>query len=235
MSNTNRQIHTLTTTMGQSKIHVMKERINQINPQCQVTMIFDFISFHNIDTIIRTILKQTKQLSGVIDAIDNCYEKVAIIHTCVEYHIPIVSVGGSAGFYNPNQIISHHDIVNVMGDKLLKATRKILRNTYHYPMGQSYQDRKKCDRTKKWNIYCIYSTEESPTSMKNDESDESSLFSNQGLTVSSSFRTCDSGMGTACFVTGTMGFMASQIMIEGIAMNHLLIPRKPKGKTTKPT
>ena len=44
ISNTNRQLHTLTSTIGKSKIHEMKARLLNINPQCNVTTVFDFVS-----------------------------------------------------------------------------------------------------------------------------------------------------------------------------------------------
>jgi len=54
ISNTNRQLHTLTSTVGSSKIDVMKERFLDINPQCNITTVYDFVSkvqsiltFHN--------------------------------------------------------------------------------------------------------------------------------------------------------------------------------------------
>ena len=37
-SNINRQIHALTTTVGQAKIEAMRERIAQINPACRVAL-----------------------------------------------------------------------------------------------------------------------------------------------------------------------------------------------------
>jgi tRNA threonylcarbamoyladenosine dehydratase len=44
ISNTNRQLHAMTTTVGNLKIDVTKERISHINPSCNVTTIFDFVS-----------------------------------------------------------------------------------------------------------------------------------------------------------------------------------------------
>ena len=48
VSNINRQIHALAgplvNTVGQSKVTVMAERVQQINPDCQVHLVDDFIS-----------------------------------------------------------------------------------------------------------------------------------------------------------------------------------------------
>jgi tRNA A37 threonylcarbamoyladenosine dehydratase len=42
-SNINRQLHALTDTLGQSKVGALADRIAQINPECKVTQIEDFI------------------------------------------------------------------------------------------------------------------------------------------------------------------------------------------------
>lgn len=237
ISNINRQIHTTTDTIGKFKIDIMKQRIYSINPSCTVTTIYDFISSNNVDTIFQTLLQQLEQqqnrndydntssslplITGVIDAIDNNYDKAAIINKCVQYDIPIVTIGGSAGYTDPTKILSNHDMVDVNDDKLLRSTRKILRKQYHYPAGQTFMDRKKHDTTNKWNIYCIYSTE---INTNNDNIISSSKEDGNNYRTSSSFRTCDSGLGTACYVTGTMGLIASHIMVEGIALNKLIPP-----------
>ena len=44
ISNTNRQLHALSSTVGKLKIQEMQQRLIDINPQCNVTTIFDFVS-----------------------------------------------------------------------------------------------------------------------------------------------------------------------------------------------
>jgi tRNA A37 threonylcarbamoyladenosine dehydratase len=48
VTNTNRQIHALAQTVGQSKVEVMAKRIRDINPECQVNEIEDFITLDNL-------------------------------------------------------------------------------------------------------------------------------------------------------------------------------------------
>lgn len=45
ISNTNRQLHTLSSTVGKFKIQEMEKRLLDINPECNVTLIYDFVSF----------------------------------------------------------------------------------------------------------------------------------------------------------------------------------------------
>ena len=65
ITNTNRQIHALKNTIGESKVDVMAERILAINPDCQVNIIEDFVTQDNL----RSLLEQPYDY--VIDAIDS--------------------------------------------------------------------------------------------------------------------------------------------------------------------
>jgi tRNA A37 threonylcarbamoyladenosine dehydratase len=44
ISNTNRQLHAMSSTVGKMKIGEMKRRLVDINPQCNVTLVHDFVS-----------------------------------------------------------------------------------------------------------------------------------------------------------------------------------------------
>lgn len=49
ISNTNRQLHAMSSTVGKMKIEEMKRRLVDINPACNVTLIHDFVSaFHDM-------------------------------------------------------------------------------------------------------------------------------------------------------------------------------------------
>ncbi|HEA26535.1 MAG TPA: hypothetical protein ENH92_05370, partial [Ectothiorhodospiraceae bacterium] len=63
-SNMNRQLHTLHSTIGQSKVAVLAERVADINAECQVNSIEDLIT---LDTLEKYI---TSEFDVVIDAID---------------------------------------------------------------------------------------------------------------------------------------------------------------------
>ena len=51
-SNVNRQIHALSTTLGQAKVRAMAERIALINPECRVDCIEEFVDPANWPTIV---------------------------------------------------------------------------------------------------------------------------------------------------------------------------------------
>jgi tRNA A37 threonylcarbamoyladenosine dehydratase len=73
---------------------------------------------------------------------------------------------------------------------------------------------KKKKRVRNWKIPAVFSTE---VQQKVD---------NAEAQMSSSFRTCDGSLGTAVFVTGTFGFVAATKVIEMIAMDKLIVPKK---------
>lgn len=89
LSNINRQLYALHSTVGKPKVEVAKERILDINPCCKVTAIEKFylpenaeeFSFENIDYII--------------DAIDNVSAKLDIIKRAKAAQIPVISCMGT--------------------------------------------------------------------------------------------------------------------------------------------
>ena len=87
-----------TDTLAQSKVEVMASRIRQINPDCQVTAIDDFIT----ETTLEKYLQQDYQY--VIDAIDSIRFKAAMIYYCRRNKIPIISTGGAGGLIDPTKI-----------------------------------------------------------------------------------------------------------------------------------
>jgi tRNA A37 threonylcarbamoyladenosine dehydratase len=56
ITNINRQIHALTHTIGQSKVDVMRDRIIQINPECIVNTIEDFVTLENVRETLTIML-----------------------------------------------------------------------------------------------------------------------------------------------------------------------------------
>jgi len=209
ISNTNRQLHALTSTVGQMKIDEMKRRLLDINPGCNVTLIHDFVTVDTADELITSL----PGLTACIDAIDGMIEKTALILACVNHSIPIVTCGGAAGRMDPTQIVID-DLTKVSEDRLLFHCRKRLRQNHGFPKVPLPGQGKKA-RVRKWRINSVYSTEVQQK-MDNTKAD----------TATSSFRACDGFLGTGVFVTGCYGFVAATKIIEMIAMDSLIVPKK---------
>jgi tRNA threonylcarbamoyladenosine dehydratase len=263
ISNINRQLHALSSTIGSMKIDVLYQRLQQINPHCNVHRIYDFVSTDNIYDIFDSInanwgvpvpihsddyrydIGNTNgndntsmiqhRVTAVLDCMDGAREKAALLAYCNHRAIPICTVGSTAGRTNPAQV-TFGDITQVhtsaMGhswDRLLTTVRKELRQQYHFIPGRPFGR-----KSKPWFIPCVYSEEEVtvpaqqatiPPSLRYGDTKVSSN-SNTATRTSSSFRQCDNGvLGTASFVTGTFGFVAASIIVQGIAQNHLHPPR----------
>jgi tRNA threonylcarbamoyladenosine dehydratase len=209
ISNTNRQLHALSSTVGVLKIDEMKRRLLDINPDCNITLIHDFVSTENVHDIVGGL-----HLTALIDAMDGSEDKAALLAACTDLSIPVVSCGGSAGRRDPTQIRCD-DITRITGDRLLRTCRKMLRRDHGFTEGIPFRLQRKVGsrKVKKWRIECVYSAEEQKQLPRGGE-DVSSL------------RRCDGALGTACFVTGTYGFVAAGRIVDMIAEDSLQPPRR---------
>jgi tRNA A37 threonylcarbamoyladenosine dehydratase len=192
------------------KIDEMRRRLLQINPECSVTNVHEFVSQDNVHELLDSLLPD---LDVVLDAIDTRKAKTALLAACVEKKIPIVTVGGAAGKKDPTKI-QFEDLARVNGDGLLRSCRSNLRKFNGFSQGAKWADRQGKNRPKKWRIPAVYSTEIIKELPKNADNTVGAL------------RTCDGALGTACFVTGTFGFVAAGQVVDMIAQGKLLKPRK---------
>jgi len=120
LTNINRQIHALHSTVGEAKVEVMKRRISEINPEAKVEAIKEFFSAANADFFL------SQPLDYVVDAIDSVASKVTLAKECIRRQIPLISSMGAG-----NRISAENykvtDISKTSGDPLAKVMRKLLR------------------------------------------------------------------------------------------------------------
>ena len=95
LSNINRQIIALHSTVGKSKTEVMKERIYDINPKIQVNIFNTFYTKENQDTF------DFAKYDYVIDAIDTVSGKIALVECCNAAGTPIISSMGTGNKVDP--------------------------------------------------------------------------------------------------------------------------------------
>lgn len=124
-SNINRQLPALESTLGQSKIAVMADRIREINPECSIQPVDDFLSLENIEEWI------TGDYAWVVDCIDSSRIKAALISHCRRYKIKIITAGGAGGKRDPGQI-RVSDLSRTEHDPLLSKTRRLLRQNHQF-------------------------------------------------------------------------------------------------------
>ncbi|MBE6716352.1 MAG: tRNA threonylcarbamoyladenosine dehydratase [Ruminococcaceae bacterium] len=89
LSNINRQLYALHSTVGKYKTEVAGERISDINPLCKINIITDFVTKENIDLFFK------EKYDFCIDAIDDTNAKTAIAVKCDEMNIPLIASMGT--------------------------------------------------------------------------------------------------------------------------------------------
>ena len=119
VTNINRQIIALPSTVGLVKAEVARDRMLSINPNAHVTAINAFVETDNISQILEPV-------DYVIDAIDTVASKVAIIERCNELGIPIISSMGAGNKLHPERFMLA-DIYETKVCPLAKVMRKKLR------------------------------------------------------------------------------------------------------------
>ena len=95
ISNLNRQIIALHSTIGKYKVDVMEERIKDINPSCNVVKYKCFYLPENKDDI------DFSSFDYIVDAVDTLSAKITIISKAKELNIPIISSMGTGNKLNP--------------------------------------------------------------------------------------------------------------------------------------
>lgn len=183
VTNINRQIQALTSTVGASKCTLLSERIHDINPQCKVRSIGKFFTHSTMEEIL------SHPYDVIIDAIDDNAHKTLLIGECYARSIPVVTVG-SGGNRTDHTSIVVQDLARTEYDPLLQIVRKRLRQRFKFPKGGS----------RKFNIPCVYAPLQrlEPRVVRNacTSSDKTSR------------KSCNDGLGSSVVMTGVMGLMA---------------------------
>jgi len=187
ITNTNRQLHATDGQVGREKVAVMAERVRLINPNIKVNTVADFFTRSTKDQLL------DRGYDCIVDAIDSLDHKCLLIDSCRERSIPLVVCGGAGGKSDPT-CVSCADLAFATNDKLLKITRKVMRDYYGYPL--------EVTRTP-FEASAIYSTENAKYPWADgtvrDKPEPGSFLRLD----------CDSGFGTATQVTGAFGFAAA--------------------------
>ncbi|TAF45056.1 MAG: tRNA threonylcarbamoyladenosine dehydratase [Runella slithyformis] len=98
-SNRNRQLPALASTHGQSKAALMAERLLDINPELNLTVVREFLTPEKVTEIL-----ESSQFDYVMDCIDSVMPKITLLNTAFEKGYRLVSSMGAGGKYDPTQI-----------------------------------------------------------------------------------------------------------------------------------
>ena len=185
VTNINRQLPAMSGTIGQLKTEVMQQRIQAINPECQVSIIDDFLSAENMAQYI------SSQFDYVIDAIDSVKTKAALIAYCKRHKIKIITIGGAGGQTDPSQI-QVADLSRSIQDPLLAKVRSDLRKNYNFTNNPK----------RKFAVDCVFST-------------QPLIFPkmSEGCEISATMN-CANGFGAATMITASFAFFAVARVID---------------------
>ncbi len=120
VSNINRQLPALISTVGRAKAEVMAERIRDINPDCRLTVLTDFLTPDNIPGLL------PDDADFVIDCIDSLNCKVALIVAAYRRGQPVAASMGAGNKLDVTRV-KIADISKTEVDKLARLVRKRLK------------------------------------------------------------------------------------------------------------
>ena len=121
ITNINRQLPALNSTIGKNKTDVVAERILDINPKLNLKKINEFLEPERMEKILTQ-----EKFDYVLDCIDSLSPKLALIITCKRKKIKLVSAMGAGGKTDPSKVIVR-DISKTNNCFLAKQIRKKLK------------------------------------------------------------------------------------------------------------
>jgi tRNA A37 threonylcarbamoyladenosine dehydratase len=121
LTNLNRQIPALASTLGQPKAIVMADRLMDIDPKLKLTVLERYLRPEDMPGVLNM-----GRFSCVLDAIDSVPSKIALLAECVRRGLPVVSAMG-AGLRTDPGAIRCGDISKTNVCPLAKLVRKGLR------------------------------------------------------------------------------------------------------------
>ena len=145
LSNINRQIQALDSTLGKAKVLALQDRIAEINPDCRVTAIEEFLEPDNLAQLL-----PPDEFDAVIDACDEAKTKTALIAHARFNKIFLAVCGAAGGKCDPLKL-RVADLGQTTHDALLARIRSSLRRQFNI------QPRK----NGKFGVKCIYLEEPS--------------------------------------------------------------------------
>lgn len=196
VTNVNRQLPALDGQIGRPKVEVLAERVRLINPACRVTTVTEFFTAATAERLLAT------RFDYVVDAIDLMSHKALVIGEARRRGYPVLTVGAAGGKRDATQIRAG-DLGEAWGDELLRQVRRKLRRDHGFAPG-TQKGRMQFD------VRCVWSSE-APVFPWADGTCAAEPEPGGNLKLD-----CESGFGTAVFVTGAFGLIAAGEVVRAI-------------------
>lgn len=201
VTNLNRQLPALTSTLGQPKVAVLAARVRDIHPEIRVHPRAEFFTADTAAALL------APQFDVVLDAIDSPSLKALLIARCRERGVRVVTSGGAGGRRDPTQI-RVADLARTARDPLLAEVRRRLRSEHGFPRGGEA-----------FGVDAVFSTEllRVPAA--------------EGCATAAEGPACERRFGALCFVTGAFGFAAAaQVVARLSGLPGLELPAPAAGR-----
>lgn len=119
-SNLNRQLVALRSTIGLPKTEVMAARIQDINPDCRVTILTKRYTEQNKEEFF------SLRFDFIADCIDSVACKTSLIETAIQRNVPIISAMGTGNKLDPTKFVIT-DLAKTSGCPLARVMRRELK------------------------------------------------------------------------------------------------------------
>lgn len=123
ITNINRQIIAMDSTVGMKKIDVLEKRIKDINSNCIVIKNDSFIDSNNFLELFND------KIDFFVDACDTMTVKKMVIKTCIDKNIPFISSMGTGNKLDPSKL-EITDIRKTVNDPLARTLRKFIKDEH---------------------------------------------------------------------------------------------------------
>lgn len=120
LTNINRQLPAMRSTLGKSKVEVVAKRILDINPDLKLTVIDEFIRPERVQELLEI------PYNCIVDCIDSITPKLELIRMAMEKNVPLVSSMGAGGKINAESVRTK-DISKTFNCMMARTLRKRLK------------------------------------------------------------------------------------------------------------
>lgn len=198
VTNVNRQLPALDGQIGRPKVAVLAERVRLISPGCRVEAVTEFFTPSTASRLM------SPAFDFVVDAVDRMSIKALLIAESQERGRAVLTIGAAGGRRDPTRI--EVGDIGQASDELLRQVRKKLRRDHGFEAGAH-------KGITRMGVRCVWSSEP-PVFPWSDGTCGAEPEPGSNLKLD-----CESGFGTAVFVTGAFGLAAAgevvRILAEG--------------------
>ena len=186
-SNINRQLVALHSTIGRPKAEVLAERLRDINPEIELTVVNRYIrdegTWELLDGTFEGAPADVPPYDYVVDAIDTLSPKAALIKGALDRGLPLVSSMGAGAKTDPT-----------------KVEIRDIRDSHHCPLAHMLRK-----RLHKWGIHTGFHAVFSPEPIR------------PGSMILCDETNKKSNVGTVSYMPAVFGCACASVVVRGLA------------------